>query len=216
VSRYDAVIVPSQYLITQAGIDNLTRYVDQGGSLVVTYFSGIVDEDDHLHPGMYPGAFASLLGVAMEEFFPLLADEQVELTRFGPGRVFSEFGTVTTAEVLAAYASGPTTQSPAVTRRSVGKGVAYYVGTALDRAGIEEFLELVDIAQPPAFARAASDDVEIVSRNSGDQSWVFVINHGTQPTHVEISGVELLSNSTVDGSLLVEAGRVAVVRVATS
>jgi len=175
-----------------------------------------VDEDDHLHPGKYPGAFASLLGVAIEEFFPLLADEQVELTRFGPGRVFSEFGTVTSAEVLASYASGPTAGSPAVTRRGVGTGAAYYVGTALGRAGMREFLDLVDIAKPPAFARGASDDVEIVARSSVDKSWVFVINHGAEPTTVEISGVELLSGAPVDGSLLVEAGRVAVVRVSAS
>jgi len=216
VSAYDAVIVPSQYLMTLAGVDNLTRFVEEGGSLVVTYFSGIVDEDDHLHPGKYPGAFASLLGVAIEEFFPLMEGEQVELTRFGPGRVFSEFGTVTSAEVLASYASGPTAGSPAVTRRKVGTGSAYYVGTALDRAGMREFLELVDIAPPPAFARGASDDVEIVERSSGDQSWVFVINHGAEPTDVEISGVELLSGTAAEGSLRVEAGRVAVVRVSTS
>ena len=80
---YELVIVPVQYLITQQGIDNLTRYVEGGGAVVVTYFSGIVDEDDHLHPGAYPGAFAELLGVSIEEFFPLQEGEQVELSRFG-------------------------------------------------------------------------------------------------------------------------------------
>jgi beta-galactosidase len=216
LSRYEVVIVPVQYLITQEGVDNLTRYVEQGGSLVVTYFSGIVDEDDHLHPGAYPGAFASLLGVSMEEFFPLLAEEQVELTRFGRGRVFSEVGTVTTAEVVAAYSSGPTVGSPAVTRRAVGAGVAYYVGTALDRAGMREFLELVAGGTRIVSVPGASDDIEIVSRSSGDRSWVFVINHGTQAAELDIAGLELLSGRTVDGSLRVEAGRVAVVRVGAS
>jgi beta-galactosidase len=216
LSRYEVVIVPVQYLITQEGVDNLTRYVEQGGSLVVTYFSGIVDEDDHLHPGAYPGAFASLLGVSMEEFFPLLTEEQVELTRFGRGRVFSEVGTVTTAEVVAAYSSGPTVGSPAVTRRAVGAGVAYYVGTALDRAGMREFLELVAGGTRIVSVPGASDDIEIVSRSSGDRSWVFVINHGTQAAELDIAGLELLSGRTVDGSLRVEAGRVAVVRVGAS
>ena len=216
VSRYDLVIVPVQYLITQEGIDNLTRYVEQGGALVVTYFSGIVDEDDHLHPGAYPGAFAELLGVSMEEFFPLLADEQVELTRFGRGRVFSEHGSATTAEVLAAYASGPTAGSPAVTRRAVGAGVAYYVGTSLDRAGLRELLELVGGDRRITSALGASDDVEIVSRSSGDRRWVFVINHGMQAADIQIEGLELLSGRAVDGSLRVDPGHVAVVRVATS
>jgi beta-galactosidase len=123
---------------------------------------------------------------------------------------------VTTAEILAAYSSGPTAGSPAVTRRTVGEGVAYYVGTALDRAGMREFLDLVGGARPMASASGASDDVEIVTRSSGDRSWVFVINHGTQVAEVATAGLELLSGNTVDGSLLVEAGRVAVVRVGGS
>ena len=39
---------------------------------LVTYFCGIVDENDHVRLGGYPGAFRDLLGVRTEEFFPLL------------------------------------------------------------------------------------------------------------------------------------------------
>ena len=38
---------------------NLRRYVEAGGTLVVSYFSGIVDEHDAVHPGPYPGACAT-------------------------------------------------------------------------------------------------------------------------------------------------------------
>ena len=38
-------------------------YVEGGGTCVVTYFSGIVDENDHVRLGGYPGAFRELLGV---------------------------------------------------------------------------------------------------------------------------------------------------------
>lgn len=213
LSGYALVILPVQYLITQAGIDNLARYVEGGGAAVITYFSGIVDEVDHLHPGAYPGAFAELLGVSMEEFYPLLADQQVELSRFGSGRVFSEYGTVTSAEVLASYASGATAGSPAVTRRTVGAGAAYYVGTSLQPDGMAEFLDLVAQERGIASVTGASADVEIVTRTSGDRSWVFVINHGAQAGEVDLSGVELLSGASVTSPLTVEAGRVAVVRV---
>lgn len=210
---YGVVIVPVQYLITEEGVGNLTRFVEQGGTFIVTYFSGIVDEDDHLHPGAYPGAFAELLGVAMEEFFPLLAGEHVELTRFGPGRVFSEYGTVTTAEVLASYSSGPTAGSPAVTRRAVGAGVAYYVGTSLEPAGLAEFLDQVAGERGIVAVPGASETFEIVTRTSGERSWTFLINHGDEARDIGISGVELLSDRVVDGSLTVGAGQVAVVRV---
>ena len=47
-------------------------YVRAGGHVLVTYFSGIVDEHDHVWLGGYPGALRDLLGVRVEEFAPLL------------------------------------------------------------------------------------------------------------------------------------------------
>ena len=61
-----------------------------GGHLVVTYFSGIVDEHDHIRPGGYPGAFRDLLGVRVEEFAPLLAGERVALDDGGSADVWTE------------------------------------------------------------------------------------------------------------------------------
>ncbi|MFC5502698.1 beta-galactosidase [Lysinimonas soli] len=216
LSGYALVVVPSQYLMTQEGADNIRRFVENGGIVVVTYFSGIVDQDDHLHPGVYPGVFAKLLGVAIEEFFPLMRDEQVELTRFGPGRVFSEYGRLEGAEALASYASGATAGSPAITRNAVGSGTAYYVGTALQQPGIRAFLELLATEHAIATNPAASADVEIVERRSGARSWLFVINHGLSPVEVETDGIELLSGDEIDGRVTVPAGKVAVVRVTAS
>ena len=48
-----------------------------GGTALVTYLSGIVDENDHVRLGGYPGAFRDLLGVRTEEFYPLRAQERV-------------------------------------------------------------------------------------------------------------------------------------------
>ncbi len=212
LAEYALVVVPSQYLITDDGANNIRRYVEGGGTAVITYFSGIVDDDDHLHPGMYPGGFANLLGVAMEEFFPLLANEQVTLTRFGSGRVFSEYGGVTSAHVMASYASGPTLGSPAVTRNLAGAGAAYYVGTALQPSGMREFLQQLAHDHSIPTNPAASEHVEIVERTAGEQSWLFVINHGDQPASVEVDGFELLSGTGTHGWLSLSGGKVAVVR----
>jgi beta-galactosidase len=63
LSRYNLVIGPSLYLMTTAAANNLAAYVRAGGTLVVSYFSGIVDERDAIHPGAYPGALREVLGV---------------------------------------------------------------------------------------------------------------------------------------------------------
>ena len=84
---------------------------------LVTYFSGISDEHDHVRLGGYPGAFRDLLGVRVEEFFPLGPDETVALAD-GTGTWWSEDVTALPGtDVLTTYAAGP---SPADPRSRVG------------------------------------------------------------------------------------------------
>jgi beta-galactosidase len=208
LARYRVVIVPNQYLLDDAAAEALRGFVEAGGTLVVTYFSGIVDEHDHIRLGGYPGALRELLGVRIEEFFPLAQGEWIELTDFGTARLWSELGHAESAEVLASYADGPVAESPAITRRSVGAGNAWYVGTRLDDVG--EILEQV-LAQANVSPVVAGlpRGVEAVRRVSGDARYLFVINHTENDVTVPVSGTDLLTGSALSA---VPAGAVAVIR----
>src|SRR5690606_41279736 len=74
-------------LCTDETADALRAYVEGGGHLLVTYFSGIVDENDHVRLGGYPGAFRDLLGVRTEEFAPLLPGVDRKSTRLNSSHV---------------------------------------------------------------------------------------------------------------------------------
>ena len=56
LSGYDTVIVPSLFCATPAALDNLAAYADGGGHLVVTFQTGIVDENMHITSGGYLGS----------------------------------------------------------------------------------------------------------------------------------------------------------------
>jgi beta-galactosidase len=212
LSGYRLVIVPMQYLITDAGAGNIADFVRAGGTAVVTYFSGIVDENDHIRLGGYPGAFTELLGVRIEEFFPLRDAESEQLNAFGSGTLFSALGRSVGASVLAHYTTGPVAGSPAVTRNAFGGGAAYYVGANLETHGLDELLEgILEEAELVAVVDAGPD-VEVVRRSDGERSWLFVINHSAAEARLTVAGVELISGDTVAGTLRVPAGRVAVVR----
>lgn len=213
LSEYKLVIVPVQYLITDAGAQNLREYVIGGGHLVVTYFSGITDVNDHIRLGGYPGAFTDLLGIRVEEFFPLRRDETVPLTAFGAGSLWTELGRATTAETLARYAAGPVQGSPAITRNAAGSGSSYYVGTRLDEPGLADLLSYIaaESGVHPVVA-ALPEGVEAVRRTGPAGTWTFVINHTASPVEVDVTGFELLANARVDGQLAVAAGGVGVVR----
>jgi beta-galactosidase len=79
LSGYRLVVAPQLYLCREQWAKNLRDFAGGGGTLVVSYFSGIVDEDDAVHPGGYPGALRDLLGVTVDEFLPLAAGQSVRL-----------------------------------------------------------------------------------------------------------------------------------------
>src|SRR5205085_914422 len=127
LSQYRLVIVPTLYSAAADIVASIERYVRNGGHALVTYFSGIVDEHDHVIPGGYPGAFRDLLGVRTDQFFPLSVGRAVTLTGSMTATVWTENVRATTAEVVATYVDGPLPGVPAITRNAAGAGVAWYV-----------------------------------------------------------------------------------------
>jgi len=214
LERYRLVLVPSLYLVSDAAAANLRGYVEAGGHLLVQFFSGIVDQHDHVRLGGHPGAFRDLLGVWVEELFPLPAGGGVRLDDGSTASLWSELVHADGAEVLARYADGPVAGGPAVTRN----GSAWYVSTRLAPGDLERLLGRVcdRAGVAPACGSAPPPGVEVVRRRDplrrGRPSWLFAINHGGEPASLEASGLELLTGAAVAGRLTLPAGAVAIVR----
>jgi beta-galactosidase len=184
LSGYEVVIAPILHVVPAALSSRLTAYVAAGGHLVTTYFSGIVDENDQVWLGGYPGALRDLLGIRIEEFAPLLDDERAELDNGLAGSLWTDRIDLTAAdvEVLASYKTGDIAGRAAVTRRPVGAGSASYVSTCLGPEGLR-----VILGELAARAGLASDlpaelrgRVEVAQR--GD--FRFVINRTDEPVDI--------------------------------
>jgi beta-galactosidase len=226
LSGYDLVVVPTLYLVSDEDAANLAAAAERGATVLVTYFSGIVDVHDHVRLGGYPGAFRDLLGVTTEEFYTLQDGETVTLTGSGPlsGTFAADLWTEKThlagAEAVALYDDGALAGLPAITRRAVnggaagGDGSAWYAAARLDEAGTGA---LVDALLADAGVRAEADvpaGVEVVRRSGDDASFLFVINHTDVDVSVKATGVDLLTGTAASGEVTVAAGRVAVVQEA--
>lgn len=196
LSPYRLLLAPSLHLLSDAGAAALDAHVRGGGSLVVSYFSGIVDTDDHVRLGGYPGALRDMLGVRVEEFFPLLPGQVLELSTGASGSRWSELLTLTGAQALATIASGPLAGTPAVTRHAHGEGSATYVATDLDPVSLGALL--LDEVRRAGLGPVADapPGVEVVRR--GDR--LFVLNHTAADavvagTTVEAGGAVVLRGS---------------------
>jgi beta-galactosidase len=212
LDAYRLVVVPTLYLVTEENAARIADAADAGAQVLVTFFSGIADEDDHVRLGGYPGAFRDLLGIRVEELFPLAGDETASLERGGEATLWSEDLTATSATVLDRYASGPLAGRPAVTRRDVGAGGAWYLSTLPDDASLDALLgDLVDAAEVVPVLPGLPAGVEAVRRRSADASWLFLANDTADRHEVTVAGHDLVAARDVDG-LRLDPGEVAVVR----
>ena len=64
--KYDVVIAPVMYMAKQGFAERVEAFVSQGGTFVTTFFSGIVNENDLVTLGGYPGE-RKVMGVWAEE-----------------------------------------------------------------------------------------------------------------------------------------------------
>ncbi|MFD5624826.1 beta-galactosidase [Streptomyces sp. NPDC127072] len=217
LARYELLITPVLHMVPAALSKELTRYVEHGGHLVTTYFSGVVDENDHVWLGGYPGALRELLGIRVEEFGPLLAGESAGLDNGATGTLWTDRISVTDPEtqVLAHYSGGTYAGRPAITRRTVGGGSAAYVSTRLGADGLTgllpELLSHAGIASElPDSARGR---VELVVRRDADSRFLFLVNRTDEPVPVPgLAGDVLVGPADADGELVLPPREVVVLR----
>ena len=151
--------------------------------MVITYFSGIVDEHDHIRLGGYPGAFRELLGVRTTEFLPLLEGQRVQVEGLGGTTVaadtWAEDLELAGAEAVATYVDGPAAglpgRHPAAGRAPARRGTSPPGSTPTAPTGSSSgCVAETGVERLPG----AAPLVEVTRRVGDDASWLFVINHG--------------------------------------
>ncbi|MFF2389709.1 beta-galactosidase [Agromyces sp. NPDC058104] len=191
---YDVVVVPNLYVTDASEAEVFSDYVARGGRLVVGPFSGVVDDTEKVHDGGAPGPLRAVLGVEVDEQWPV-SDGLAERVAFAGG---GEHAAPTWGEwlelhdgteVLARYASGELDGRPAVTRRAGGaeaSGAAWYVSCVLERDGLVAlFRDVLAAAGLPARERIDLD-LEAVTRSDETTDYTFVLNHGRRELTVDV------------------------------
>ncbi|MCI3926821.1 beta-galactosidase [Paenibacillus sp. TRM 82003] len=209
LSGYKFVAAPALYMVTAEAAANLETYAKNGGTLLVTFFSGLVDENDRVHLGGYPAPLRSVLGLTVEEFDAMAAGEKNAIASTGAKDWLSgEFDATLWADVIRAESATPLATfggdfyagRPAVTVNAFGAGRAYYVGTFPEQAFMEKLLRGI---ADEAGLKAAMDvphGVETTTREGEQGTFTFLLNHLGAPTEVALPAegayVDLLTGAS--------------------
>lgn len=199
-SKYKVISAPMLYMCSEETGRKLEQFVENGGTLVGTYWSGVVNETDLCHLGGFPGPLRRTLGIWAEEIEGLYPHDKNGLVmnegnRLGLTGVYEahemcELAHVETAQVLGVYESDFYAGRPALTVNELGKGRAYYMATRLKSDFLDAFYsKVVDEAGVKRVLNAdLPEGVTAQVRTDGERDYVFVMNFSGAEQRVKLDG----------------------------
>ena len=204
---YVALLIPGLFLVTKAQAEAITAYAESGGRVLVGCFSGVVDETNSVHHGGAPGPLRQLLGVEVDEFWPL-ADGETGVFKWGADAFAVSLWQEALegdARGLSHYEGGPLDGRPAMTEN----GRARYLSCVLDDAGLVAVLRafLADAGLP---VRQTASPIERITRTDGQTDYTFWLNHAEAPQLVETpaGAVDMLTGQCLGPTTTIAAGDV--------
>ena len=192
LTGYGLVVVPMLYLLTDAFAKKLCAFAQSGGTVIVTYWSGVVDESDLCRLGDTPYGLTELLGLRRTEIDGMYDGETRRCVPSAgctlPAALASTLCEVAAldekdpAEPLSLYEEDYFAGHPAAAVHRYGKGRAYYLASRFDEAFYRAFYHdaAKEIGLSPAWPEALPEGVLAVRRSS----FVFVQNCTEQPATV--------------------------------
>jgi len=193
LSRYKLVFAPSLHLLSGGEADRLKLYVQNGGTLVATFNTGLVDEHNIAPDTGYPHDLTDLFGLEVLEFDQLPPGEENHLTFKGtfpathlhPARLWCDLIEPKDCQILATYAKDFYAGRPAMTMHTFGLGKAIYIGTQSHShfyGDLVTWLRQMCNLQP---LLKVPDHVEVSMRQKDDTKVYFLLNHQGSPLRIQ-------------------------------
>lgn len=159
-AKYRMIVTPALYSASEAAIEAIEKFVRGGGVLVSTFRSFTADRNLSIYPDKKPHGLSDCFGMTYQQF-----TEPAGMTVNGKEvRFLAELLQVEEAQALAVYEHKYWGSYAAVTRNAYGAGIAYYIGTYLEKEQFKDYL----------LQAAVDAKVEAVK-----ERWPVIIRNGT-------------------------------------
>ncbi|WP_458118855.1 beta-galactosidase [Paenibacillus sp. Z6-24] len=218
LSKYKVVAAPMLYMVREGVGERFEKFVEAGGTLISTYWSGIVNETDLCFLGGFPGPLRNVLGIWSEEIDGLhendrnriVTSDNNELGLKGEYEVqdLCDLIHLESAVALATYGDDFYAGRPALTVNRYGSGEAYYVAARTKDHFLSDLIESITTRAgvKRTLAAALPPNVTAHTRVQGENEFVFVQNYSNEVKSVQLDDNDyqdlLSADSMAPGSTL--------------
>ena len=187
-SRYDVIIAPMLFSIPEDLIDKIEAFVKNGGTILGTYMTGMVNENGLCYLGGFPaGKLKEVFGIWNEEIDTLHDHESNSVEMNGKSYRAVDYCEVIHprgAKTLATYTDDFYSGEAAATANQYGNGKAYYIAF---RNADDFHAEIIDRILKEKqitseFDGALPNGVTAHSRTDGENLFVFLENFSNVET----------------------------------
>lgn len=208
-SKYKLIIDPMHFMMSQKYLDKIHAFVKEGGYLVGTYISGVVDDQDLAYMEEWPKQLQDIYGIEPTETDNLYPSQHNEIkfnNEIYLTKDFCETLKLQDAKTLAKYQSDFYAATPAVTEHAFGRGKGYYLACRTSRDFLNKFYAQIVTElnlMPELPITKSSSKISIQERDDNEYRYFFVQNFSHNERIIELSQelYELLSESSQHGRI---------------
>lgn len=213
-------VIPHWAVFDPGWVPALERFVLRGGTLVIGARTATKDLNNNVIAETPPGCLLDLTGVKVAEYGRQNCPEKRSLRiTYGADHAPTEFWyealEVGDADELATWTGRHLSGKAAVTRRRLGRGAVYYVGTLLTPAVWNLIWPRIreDSGVEPLWPGTPSQ-VEVVLRSDGQRRIWFFMNRGDERVRLPRTpaGDSLLDDQPSGGPVFLERHGVLIIR----
>lgn len=204
LDSYKIVAAPMLYMFRSGIAEKLRNFVSRGGILLMTYWSGIVDDTDLCYMGGVPHNLTDVLGLRSEEIDGLYDGKQNHAVptlgnSLGLRRTYTcshlcDLVHPDSAEILMTYGSDFYAGKPALLRNTFGKGEAYYICADMEQDFYDDvYARILEKHRIEGLLTGIPECVDVSSRETETHTYLFIQNYSHETLHMALPvGAEIL------------------------
>jgi len=183
LNQYSVLFYPHPIIQKESTVALLTKYVANGGTLIIGCRAGQKDDTGKCQMTAMPGKLSEITGSVVKEYTFVHPDEPAVMMECAGQEVetgcFNDIlaAAAPGAKVLAKYSGNYYKGAPALIETTYGKGKILHFGGTFTRNNMKMFFEFTDILSPYQDIIQMPEECELVVRVKGQNTYLFILNY---------------------------------------